>query len=53
MTSCFRYLFSVGGDGNFFVFEMLPQEAIDEAVKLAKAKIPSARVRQPMPLLPS
>lgn len=38
-----KYLFSVGTDGNFFMFEMMSEKKLEE-VGLAKAKIPSARV---------
>ena len=34
----------MGGDGNFFVYELMSEEKIDESVKEAKAKIPSAHV---------
>ena len=40
-----RFVFTAGRDGNLFAFELLSQEKIDEAKALAKAKLPSARVR--------
>lgn len=36
---------SSGGDGNLFIFEMMSDEKIEEAKAVARAKIPSARVR--------
>ena len=39
-----RYLFTVGEDGNFFVFELMEEGKIDQQIAEAKAKIPSARV---------
>ena len=44
-TSCDdKYLFTVGADGNFFVYEIMDEELLQEKVKDAKAKIPSAKV---------
>lgn len=39
-----RVILTVGADGNFFTFNFMEQEKIDEKVAEAKAKIPSARV---------
>ena len=39
-----KYLFTVGEDGNFFVFELMEEGKIEERVAAAKAKIPSAKV---------
>ena len=39
-----KFLFSVGGDGNFFVYALMDAEKMEEKVKEARAKIPSARV---------
>ena len=41
-----KYVFSVGGDGNFFAYEFMEEAKIEEKVKEAKAKIPSARVSE-------
>ena len=35
----------VGSDGNFFTFNVMGQEKMEEKVAEAKAKIPSAKVR--------
>lgn len=41
-----RYLFTVGADGNFFTFEIMEAEKLDQRISEAKAKIPSAKVNQ-------
>ncbi|XP_033126041.1 cilia- and flagella-associated protein 44-like [Anneissia japonica] len=38
-----RYIFTTGTDGNFFVYELMTQEQIEEAKAIARAKIPSAK----------
>ena len=40
-----RFVMTCGADGNIFVFEMMSDEKIEEAKAVARAKIPSARVR--------
>ena len=39
-----KYLFTVGADRNFFTFEFMEQEEIEEEIAAAKAKMPSAKV---------
>ncbi len=39
-----QYLFTVGDDGNFFVFKMMDEGKVAERISEAKAKIPSAKV---------
>lgn len=39
-----KMLLTVGADGNFFLFNYMEQEKIEEKVKENKAKLPSARV---------
>lgn len=39
-----KFIFTVGADGNFFSYEFMEETKIEEKVKEAKAKIPSARV---------
>lgn len=43
-SSLFRFLLSVGKDGNFFVSELMNEEMQEQHVQEYKAKIPSARV---------
>ncbi|XP_077985504.1 cilia- and flagella-associated protein 44-like isoform X2 [Glandiceps talaboti] len=38
-----QFVFSTGADGNFFVFDLMSEDKIEEAKKIARAKIPSAR----------
>ncbi|XP_070551975.1 cilia- and flagella-associated protein 44-like isoform X2 [Ptychodera flava] len=38
-----QFVFTTGADGNFFVFDLMSEEKIEEAKKIARAKIPSAR----------
>ncbi len=35
----------VGADGNFFTFNMMGHDQLEEKVAVAKAKIPSAKVK--------
>ena len=37
-------MLSAGGDGNFFLYNIMDQEKLDQKVAEAKAKIPSAKV---------
>ena len=39
-----KFLFTVGADGNFFTFNMMGQDTVDQKVTENKAKIPSAKV---------
>ena len=45
MSADDRFLFTCGGDGNMFAFEIMNQEKIEESQRVARAKIPSAKVR--------
>ncbi|KAK3107710.1 hypothetical protein FSP39_020546 [Pinctada imbricata] len=36
-------MLSVGGDGNFFLYDVMDQEKVDQKVAEAKAKLPSAK----------
>lgn len=39
-----KMLLSAGYDGNFFLYDIMDQEKVDQKVAEAKAKIPSAKV---------
>ena len=39
-----KYLFTVGSDGNFFTFEVMEADKLEQKMAEAKAKIPSAKV---------
>jgi WD40 repeat protein len=41
-----KMLLSAGADGNFFLYDIMDQEKVDQKVAEAKAKIPSAKVGQ-------
>lgn len=45
MSNDFRFLFSVGLDGNFFVFSIMEDRKLEKKLTGDRATIPSAKVR--------
>jgi len=39
-----KFIFSVGGDGNFFAFTVIDDKRIEEKIASSKIKVPSAKV---------
>ena len=39
-----KFLFSVGCDGNFFAFNVMQEEEMQQAITDTRAKVPSAKV---------